>query len=113
MDDVLAIYGADHKVSIARELTKTYETIVTGTVLETHQRVTADKNMQRGEFVVLIEGVDKKQQKRDGLSDEDMETLNILLAECSLKTAVKLAVQLTGQAKKALYKAALELNSER
>lgn len=112
MEDVLAIYGADHKVSIARELTKTYETIVTGTVLETHQRVTADKNMQRGEFVVLIEGVDKKQQKRDGLSDEDLETLNILLAECSLKTAVNLAVQLTGQAKKELYKAALRLKGD-
>lgn len=112
MEDVLATYDAAHKMSIARELTKTYETIATGTVADIHQRLNSDNNMQRGEFVVLIEGFDKKQHKGDDLSDEDLDTLKTLLAECSLKTAVKLAVQLTGQPKKALYKAALELNSD-
>jgi 16S rRNA (cytidine1402-2'-O)-methyltransferase len=112
MDDVLAVYEPSHKISIARELTKTYETIVTGTVADIHELVNSDSNMQRGEFVVLIEGFDKKQHKQDGLSDEDIETLKTLMTECSLKTAVKLAVQLTGQSKKELYKAALELNDD-
>jgi len=109
LDDVLAIYAATHKISIARELTKTYETIVTGTVAEIHQLVNSDSNMQRGEFVVLIEGFDKKQHKDDGLSDDDVKTLKTLMTECSLKTAVKLAVQLTGQSKKDVYKKALAL----
>jgi 16S rRNA (cytidine1402-2'-O)-methyltransferase len=112
MDDVLAVYEPSHKISIARELTKTYETIVTGTVADIHELVNSDSNMQLGEFVVLIEGFDKKQHKQDGLSDEDIETLKTLMTECSLKTAVKLAVQLTGQSKKELYKAALELNDD-
>jgi len=112
MDDVLVTYDPAHKMSIARELTKTYETIATGTVEGVHRLLNSDSNMQRGEFVVLIEGFNKKQHKEDGLSDEDIETLKTLMTECSLKTAVKLAVKLTGQAKKMLYKKALELNNE-
>ncbi|ORU91506.1 MAG: rRNA (cytidine-2'-O-)-methyltransferase [Cycloclasticus sp. symbiont of Bathymodiolus heckerae] len=112
MDDVAAVYEPAHKISIARELTKTYETIVTGSVEEVHQAVMSDSNMQRGEFVVLIEGFDKKQHKGDGLSEEGLAILKTLLTECSVKTAVKLAVQLTEQPKKVLYKAALELNSD-
>jgi len=111
-DDVAAVYEATHKISIARELTKTFETIVSGTVQEVHQRLVDDSNMQRGEFVVLIAGFDKKQHKADGLSDEDMALLTTLLTECSLKTAVKLAVKITGQAKKELYKTALALNAD-
>lgn len=110
MGDVAAVYEPTHKMSIARELTKTYETIVTGTVEEIHESVSSDSNMQRGEFVVMIEGFDKKQHKEDGLSVDDIDVLKTLLTECSVKTAVKLAVQLTGQSKKELYKAALELN---
>ncbi len=109
MDDVLAVYDAEQKISIARELTKTFETVVTGTVQSVHQQVLDDSNMQRGEFVVLIAGFDRKQRKADGLSEEDLQLLGVLLSECSLKTAVKLAVKLTGQAKKELYKAALKL----
>jgi 16S rRNA (cytidine1402-2'-O)-methyltransferase len=111
MSDVAAVYEPTHKMSIARELTKTYETIVTGSVEDVHRVVISDTNMQRGEFVVLIEGFDKKQHKDDGLLDEHITVLKTLLAECSVKTAVKLAVQLTGQSKKELYKAALALNS--
>jgi 16S rRNA (cytidine1402-2'-O)-methyltransferase len=108
--DMLAVYQPTHRMSIARELTKTYETIVTGTVEEVHERVMSDANMQRGEFVVLIEGFDKKQHKADGLSAENIDVLKTLMSECSVKTAVKLAVQLTGQPKKLLYASALELN---
>jgi 16S rRNA (cytidine1402-2'-O)-methyltransferase len=110
VDDMLAVYQPTHRMSIARELTKTYETIVTGTVEEVHERVMSDANMQRGEFVVLIEGFDKKQHKADGLSAENIDVLKTLMSECSVKTAVKLAVQLTGQPKKLLYASALELN---
>jgi len=112
MEDVLAVYESARNMSIARELTKTYETIVTGTVEEVYEQFNADKNMQRGEFVVLIEGANKKQQKAEGLLEEDIDVLKTLLTECSVKTAVKLAVQLTGQSKKELYKKALELNSD-
>ncbi|ORU92969.1 MAG: rRNA (cytidine-2'-O-)-methyltransferase [Cycloclasticus sp. symbiont of Poecilosclerida sp. N] len=112
MADVVDIYEASRNMSIARELTKAYETVVTGTVEEVYAQFSADTNMQRGEFVVLIEGINKKQQKSGGLSLEDIDTLKTLMAECSVKTAVKLAVQLTGQSKKELYKKALELNSD-
>ncbi len=111
MSDIQEVYSSTRKISIARELTKTFETIVTGSVAEVQELLISDNNMQRGEFVVLIEGYDKKSAKNNGLSDENIELLSTLLTECSVKTAVKLAVKLTGQAKKELYKTALELNA--
>lgn len=111
MGDVVAVYAPTHQMSIARELTKAYETIVTGSVEKVSELVASDNNMQRGEFVVLIEGFDKKLHKDDGLSLDDIDMLKTLLTECSVKTAVKLAVQLTGQSKKELYKTALALNN--
>jgi len=113
MDDVAAVYEPTHQMSIARELTKTYETIMSGPVKAVHELVISDANMQRGEFVVMIEGFDKKQHKDDGLSVDDVETLKKLLAECSVKTSVKLAVQITGQSKKELYQTALALTNDK
>lgn len=109
MNDIVAVYEPTRKMSIARELTKTYETIVTGTVDVVYQQLVSDSNMQRGEFVVMIEGQSKKDKSAEGLSDEDIAVLTTLLEECSVKSAVKLAVKLTGKAKKELYKLALSL----
>ena len=111
LDDALAVYDPSHTIAIARELTKTFETVVRGPLEEIYRCVNEDSNMQRGEFVVLIEGIDKKRRKDSDLSEQDVQTLEVLLSECSVKTAVKLAVQLTGQSKKDLYKKALELQS--
>ncbi|MBQ0725470.1 MAG: 16S rRNA (cytidine(1402)-2'-O)-methyltransferase [Cycloclasticus sp.] len=112
LDDALAVYDPSHTIAIARELTKTFETVVRGPLEEIHRLVNEDSNMQRGEFVVLIEGVDKKRRKDSDLSEQDMQILEVLLSECSVKTAVKLAMQLTGQGKKILYQAALQLNAD-
>ncbi|PCH83801.1 MAG: 16S rRNA (cytidine(1402)-2'-O)-methyltransferase [Piscirickettsiaceae bacterium] len=109
LEDVAQVYAPSRKMTVARELTKTFETIVSGSVKEILEKVRADSNMQRGEFVVLIEGLDKKASKLSGLSDNTITTLNVLMKECSLKTAVKLTVELTGDSKKEIYAAALKL----
>jgi len=109
MEDISSVFESDRKMAIARELTKTYETIVSGTVETVTNIVESNKNMQRGEFVVLVEGYRKKKNKEESVPEEVMETLSTLMSECSLKTAVSLAVKLTGLSKRKLYQAALEL----
>lgn len=111
LEDMLAVYAPERQVAVARELTKTFETIINGSIADVLEQVKVDSNMQRGEFVVMVEAcTDNK--KDDELPDETLDMLKILLAECSLKTAVSLAVKLTDHPKKKLYQAALDLSKD-
>lgn len=108
LEDMAEIFPADHEIAIGRELTKLHETIVKAPLAELLARVQQDENMRKGEFVVAVAGCDNREQ--DGLiDDEQRRILGILLQECSIKTAAALAAEITGQRKKTLYQAALEM----
>jgi 16S rRNA (cytidine1402-2'-O)-methyltransferase len=109
LQDMASILQADRQIVIARELTKLHETIVKTTLVNALELVKQDDNMRKGEFVVIVEGADKVNKTSEELSSEQINILTILLRECSTKTAVDLAVQITGARKKLLYQAALDL----
>jgi 16S rRNA (cytidine1402-2'-O)-methyltransferase len=109
LQDMATILPADRQIVIARELTKLHETIVKATLANALERVEQDDNMRRGEFVVIVEGAPKISKKDDELSPEQINILTILLRECTTKTAVEMAVEITGARKKLLYQAALDL----
>ncbi|MDD1612132.1 MAG: 16S rRNA (cytidine(1402)-2'-O)-methyltransferase [Methylococcaceae bacterium] len=99
----------DHRqIVIARELTKLHETIVKSTLPNALALVEVDENMRKGEFVIIVEGAPKDESKTD-VTPEQQKILELLLKECSIKTAVALAVEITGVRKKLLYQAALAL----
>lgn len=108
LQDMATILPADRQIVIARELTKLHETIVKATLANALERVEQDDNMRRGEFVVIVEGAAKISKKDDELSPEQINILTILLRECTTKTAVEMAVEITGARKKLLYQAALD-----
>jgi 16S rRNA (cytidine1402-2'-O)-methyltransferase len=68
----------------------------------------ADANHQRGEFVLIVSGP----PPREGLDAESERVLVALLAELPVKQAAKLAAEITGQPKNALYARALELKAQ-
>ena len=109
LSDIQAIFGADRRIGFAREITKTFETIVQKTVGELLEWVKADHHQQKGEMVLVIAGnpneVDLEPQKVDQL-------LTRLLQDLSIKAASQLAADLTGLKKKALYQRALELQDK-
>lgn len=104
--DMAAVIPLDREIVIARELTKLHETIVKARLGEALSLVERDGNMQKGEFVVIVDGA-KVQEQDPGLTAEQQRVLAVLLKECPLKTAVALAVEITGARKKLLYQAAL------
>ena len=108
LQDMATILPADRQIVIARELTKLHETIVKATLANALERVEQDDNMRRGEFVVIVEGAAKMSKKDDELSPEQINILTILMRECTTKTAVEMAVEITGARKKLLYQAALD-----
>jgi 16S rRNA (cytidine1402-2'-O)-methyltransferase len=109
LEDMVSILQADRQIVIARELTKLHETIVKTTLANALELVTQDDNMRKGEFVVIVDGAAKIGKEDDVLSQDELKVLTILMRECSTKTAVEMAVQITGARKKLLYQAALGL----
>jgi 16S rRNA (cytidine1402-2'-O)-methyltransferase len=108
LEDMATVLPLERQIVIAREMTKLHETIIKDQLAAMLERVKADANMQRGELVVIVEGaaIDKKSQL---ISSEQTQLLKILLKQCSVKTSVAMAVEITGGNKKVLYQAALEL----
>ncbi len=98
--DLRDIMGGDRLVVVARELTKTFETLLRAPLSELVERVAADPNQCRGEIVVLVEaGV-----KRDGEMSAEMEQLLLLLAqELPPKKAAAVVAKAFGLRKKELY----------
>lgn len=106
LQDIVEVMGPAREVVVAREISKTFETLLSGTAAELVAIVAADSNQQRGEIVLLLHGADKKPVSE---LDAEAERIMALLAdELPLKQASTLAAQITGLKKKVLYQWALE-----
>lgn len=103
--DMQAVLGPERHVVLARELTKTFETIHGAPLGELIPWLGEDSNRIRGEMVLLVAGhrVDK-----DALPAEALRTVKILVAELPLKKAAAMAAEIHGVKKNALYKWGLE-----
>lgn len=108
--DLAKILGGERRITIARELTKTFETFHRCQLSDAKTWLESDTNQQRGEFVLLVEAGEAKEQA--AVSDEAERILRLLLVDLPLKQAVKLAVEITGMKKNDLYNFALALKKE-
>jgi 16S rRNA (cytidine1402-2'-O)-methyltransferase len=107
LQDMQAVFGDERPALLARELTKTFETLKGMPLAELAAWVGADSNQQRGECVVLVAGW-QAPEGEDAINAEALRVLNLLLAEMPLKRAAALAAEITGVRKNLLYQAALE-----
>ncbi|NDJ59087.1 16S rRNA (cytidine(1402)-2'-O)-methyltransferase [Enterobacteriaceae bacterium 4M9] len=103
--DICTVLGEARYVVLARELTKTWESIHGAPVGELLAWVQEDENRRKGEMVLIIEG---HQADEEALPAEALRTLALLQAELPLKKAAALAAEIHGVKKNALYKYALE-----
>ncbi|MDD1617492.1 MAG: 16S rRNA (cytidine(1402)-2'-O)-methyltransferase [Methylococcaceae bacterium] len=113
LQDMAEILPLNRQIVIAREITKLHETIVKTSLADALELVTRDDNMRKGEFVVIVDGAEAIDKSEQLLTDEQERILRVLLGECSIKTAVALAVDITGARKKLLYQAALALSGDK
>lgn len=96
----------DRRLTLAREITKTFETFLSGTVAEIQAALKNDSNQTRGEMVLVLHPAVK--EKHSDLPEAARNTMKILAAELPTKQAAELAAKITGENKKALYDLALE-----
>jgi 16S rRNA (cytidine1402-2'-O)-methyltransferase len=103
----LAQAGPQRTVTLCRELTKQFETVATLLAGQLPDWLAADPNRLRGEFVLVLHGLDPGADEDDaGRHDA---ALKLLLAALPLKQAVAIAAELTGAPRNALYARALAL----
>ncbi len=107
--DMANVLGAERRVTFAREITKTFETIYSCDLVNAVAWLEADTNQQRGEFVLLVEAAAIKEAEE--FSDETVRVLKLLLLDLPLKQAVKLAAEITNEKKNNLYEFALSLKN--
>jgi len=109
VDDMANALGAERRITFAREITKTFETIYSCELAQAKAWLEADTNQQRGEFVLLVEAAETKAPEE--FSEETIRVLKLLLADLPLKQAVKLAAEITNEKKNDLYELALALKN--
>ena len=102
---IISVFGADRKLVIARELTKTFESFYAYTAQEMLEWLKEDTNHCRGEFVLMVAGVKKDD---DAIPHVALNTLALLKEQLPLKKAAALTAQIHDRQKNELYKWGLE-----
>ena len=92
------------RVTLGRELTKQFEQIETLPAQDLSAWLAEKPERLRGEFVLVLHDAPVEDATGEGL-----RVLQLLLPELPLKTAVKLAAEISGESKNTLYDLALAL----
>lgn len=104
--DVENILGAERYVVLAREITKTWETVSGASVADLRYWLDEDPNRTKGEMVLIIEGY--RETKTEIFSPQAIKALELIAQELPLKKAASIVAQLYGYKKNALYQFGLE-----
>lgn len=105
LEDMIAAWGQQRYVVLAKELTKSKETIYGAPVGELLTWLQEDKMRRRGEIVLIVKG---HKEEADALLREARRTLSMLLVELPLNKAAALAAAIHGVKKNLLYRYALD-----
>ncbi|WP_239428239.1 16S rRNA (cytidine(1402)-2'-O)-methyltransferase [Snodgrassella communis] len=97
----MALLFPQRSLMLAREISKTHETYLCGTVAEIQMVLDKDANQKRGEMVLVLHPA--QLEKNVDLSSEAVRVMQILVQELPTKQAAVLAAQISGENKKALY----------
>jgi len=98
--DMATAFGASRPAVVARELTKLFETVLDGSLEQLLAAVQADDNQRKGEFVVMVQGAADDEDAKVAEGRRLYARLNEHLPP---STAARLAAELSGAPRKALY----------
>jgi 16S rRNA (cytidine1402-2'-O)-methyltransferase len=94
-------------LTVGRELTKQFEEVAHLAAQDFGPWLQGGAHRTRGEFVLMVHPLAVEAGEAGELDAAALRTLDLLLTELPLKTAVRLCAEITGQPRNALYDAAL------
>ena len=106
--DLVDVLGSERRAFVGRELTKLHEQCVCASLGELREMVDDGRIVTKGEFVLVIEGGEREA----GAAVDSDRMLRLLSASLSAKEAARIASELTGERKNALYERVLEIRRE-
>lgn len=104
--DMQKIWGSDRYIVMARELTKTWETIYGDTLGNLIGWLNEDSNRTKGEIVLIVEG--KLETEEESFSSQAVKLFQLLTNEMPMKKAASIVAETFGYKKNALYQFGLE-----
>ena len=104
LEDISAIFGIQFRLTLAKELTKSFEKIISGSIEEIVAWLLSEPEHTKGEFVLILPATPP-----DKDSNAAVDILGYLLEELPLKQAVALACKITKDNKNELYALALQI----
>ena len=107
LSDMAEVFGESRNVVLAREITKTYETFLSGKFFDVMNLMATDANQLKGEMVVLVHG-HRVDSQVDEVSVEGQKLMRLLMAELPLKKAAAITAQCCDDKKNALYQWGLD-----
>jgi 16S rRNA (cytidine1402-2'-O)-methyltransferase len=105
--DLAAVFGAERRAAVARELTKAHETTYRGTLAELAEKAKTEPNFARGEITIVVQGAGETENKAESLQLE--KVVGLLVKELPPSRAAALAAQITGARRNEAYVLALRL----
>jgi len=108
--DMQTVFGGERYVVLAREITKTWETIHGDNLAELLSWLQEDPNRTKGEMVVIVEGK-TQEENNDEISPQAVKALELISQELPLKKAAAIVAELYGYKKNQLYQFGLEFLS--
>ena len=105
--DMQTVFGDERYVVLAREITKTWETIHGDKLTDLIAWLTQDPNRTKGEMVLIVEGK-PQEEKEDEISPQAVKALELISQELPLKKAAAIVAELYGYKKNQLYQFGLE-----
>lgn len=106
--DLCEVFGEAREAVLARELTKTFETIYKSNLKNLYNFIKNDINQTKGECVIIVKGISHEELEQYNL-DQAKKLLVIFLENMPLKKAVKITAELLSVSKNLLYDEALKL----
>ena len=107
LTQILKSMGPDRQIVVARELTKKFEKFYTGSADQVLKQVTASKEDQKGEFVIVLAGCQTQVDDTQAI-----KFLEVLMEEMPLKSASKLVAKLIGGNRNQIYQLGLKMQSD-
>ncbi|HHE9998005.1 TPA: 16S rRNA (cytidine(1402)-2'-O)-methyltransferase [Haemophilus influenzae] len=102
LEDMQSVLGEERYMVLAREMTKTWETITGNTIKNLREWLLEDPNRTKGEMVLIVEGKPKS-DNNDEISPQAVKALELIAEELPLKKAAAIVAELYGYKKNALY----------